>query len=103
MVWAVTVNRFFSGVVRVQTDRGQYVVTTGPYRWLRHPGYLGMVVGYPMLVLAIGSWWGFVLAAACVPLVIRRLRLEDRYLEAHLPGYREYAARVPKRLIPGVW
>jgi protein-S-isoprenylcysteine O-methyltransferase Ste14 len=76
VVWAVTVNRFFSGVVRVQTDRGQRFVTTGPHRWVGHPGYLGMVVGYPMLVLATGS---------------------------HLPGYRSYAAQVPNRLIPGVW
>lgn len=103
IAWAVTVNRFFSGVVRLQTERGQHVVTAGPYRWVRHPGYLGMLVGYPMLVLAIGSWWGFALAATCVPLIARRMLFEDRYLQEHLPGYRAYAAEVPKRLIPGVW
>jgi protein-S-isoprenylcysteine O-methyltransferase Ste14 len=103
VTWAVTVNRFFSGVVRLQSDRGQEVVTAGPYRWVRHPGYLGMLVAYPMLVLAIGSWWGFALAVACVPLVVRRLLLEDRYLQEHLAGYRAYAAQVPQRLIPGVW
>ncbi len=101
--WAVMVNRFFSSVVRVQTDRGHQIITTGPYRYLRHPGYLGMLMGYPTPALAIGSWWALVPSAAAVLIVLRRLRIEDAYLRANLAGYPEYAARVRYRLLPGLW
>ena len=103
VTWSAAVNRFFSSVVRIQSERGHAIVTTGPYRYLRHPGYLGMLLGYPVIALAIGSWWTLIPGALCVLIVLRRTMLEDAYLLEHLPGYREYAAAVPSRLIPGVW
>lgn len=103
VMWSVAVNRFFSAVVRVQTDRGHAIVRAGPYRHLRHPGYLGMLMSYPVIALAIGSWWGFAAGALCFPIVLRRALLEDAYLLEHMPGYRQYATEVRYRLIPGVW
>ncbi len=103
VMWSVAANRFFSSVVRIQTDRGHTVVTSGPYRYVRHPGYLGMLMSYSVIALAIGSWWGCVPGALCFPIVLRRALLEDAYLLEHLPGYREYATSVPARAIPGVW
>lgn len=103
VTWAVAVNRFFSSVVRVQAERGHEIVTTGPYRYLRHPGYLGMLLGYSLIPLAIGSWWGLLPGAGCALVVLRRTRLEDRYLQGNFAGYGEYVARVPYRLVPGVW
>lgn len=100
--WAVAVNRFFSSIVRIQTERGHRLVTTGPYRFVRHPGYLGMLMAYPVLGVAMGSWWTLVPGAVCAAAVLRRLRVEDRYLLAHFPGYRDYAAAVKGRLIPGM-
>src|SRR3972149_1421575 len=73
----------------------------GPQR--RPPGYLGMLLGYPVIAVAIGSWWALIPGALCVLIVLRRTMLEDAYLLEHLPGYREYAAAGPNRLIPGVW
>ncbi len=103
VVWSVGVNRFFSSVVRIQTDRGHQIVTAGPYRYLRHPGYLGMLLGYPFMPMAIGSWWGLLPGLGSAIIVLRRTLIEDAYLREQLAGYREYAARVPSRLVPGVW
>jgi len=103
LVWAMAVNRFFSPVVRVQAEGGHQLVTAGPYGLVRHPGYLGMVFGYGASGLALGSWWAFLPAAACALLILRRAALEDRYLQEHLAGYREYSRRVPYRVFPGLW
>ncbi len=103
VTWSVAINRFFSSVVRIQSERGHAIVTTGPYRYVRHPGYVGMLLGYPVIALAIGSWWALVPGALCVAIVLRRAALEDAYLLEHLAGYRDYAATVRSRLIPGVW
>lgn len=103
VTWSVAVNRFFSSVVRVQSERGHAIVRSGPYRYVRHPGYIGMLMSYGMVALAIGSWWGFLPGLLCLLVVLRRALLEDAYLLKNLPGYREYAAAVPHRLIPGVW
>jgi protein-S-isoprenylcysteine O-methyltransferase Ste14 len=103
VTWSVAVNRFFSSVVRVQADRGHSIVTSGPYTYVRHPGYLGMLMSYPFVSLAIGSWWALIPGALCFAIVLRRAMLEDAYLQRHLPGYREYAGSVAHRLIPGVW
>ncbi|HVH08422.1 MAG TPA: isoprenylcysteine carboxylmethyltransferase family protein [Gemmatimonadales bacterium] len=97
--WAVSVNRFFSSVVRIQADRGHQLVTAGPYRYVRHPGYLGMLLAYPVIGVAIGSWWSVLPGAVAFGLVLRRMLVEDRYLRDQLPGYKEYATKVP-RLIP---
>ncbi|HEX4601602.1 MAG TPA: isoprenylcysteine carboxylmethyltransferase family protein [Gemmatimonadales bacterium] len=103
VVWAIWVNRFFSSVVRIQTDRGHQLVTAGPYRYIRHPGYLGMLLAYPVIGLAIGSWWTLVPGAIGMAVVLRRMLVEDGHLQQHLPGYREYVSAVPGRLIPRVW
>lgn len=101
--WSVAVNRFFSSVVRIQSERGHAIITTGPYRYVRHPGYVGMLMGYPVISLAIGSWWALIPGALCALIVLRRAALEDTYLLEHLAGYRDYAATVRSRLIPGLW
>ena len=103
VIWSVAVNRFFSSVVRVQADRGHTIITRGPYGYVRHPGYAGMLMSYPLVSLAIGSWLALLPGALCFALVLRRARLEDAYLQQHLPGYRDYATSVGYRLIPGVW
>jgi protein-S-isoprenylcysteine O-methyltransferase Ste14 len=100
---AMLTNRFFSSVIRIQTDRGHRVVDTGPYAVIRHPGYLGMIVGVPLMGIALGSWWGFAVASAYALLILRRVVKEDRFLRANLPGYTEYAGRVRSRLVPGLW
>lgn len=103
LVWAVAVNRFFSPVVRIQTERGHHLVDRGPYRWVRHPGYLGMFLALPASALALGSWWALMPAVANSLMVLRRLALEDRYLGEHLAGYGDYVKTVKYRLVPGVW
>jgi protein-S-isoprenylcysteine O-methyltransferase Ste14 len=101
--WAMLVNRFFSAVVRIQTDRGHTVVSDGPYRIVRHPGYVGGVLGDLMIPLALGSAWALIPGALIAGLVVLRTALEDRTLQAELPGYAEYAQRTRYRLLPGVW
>jgi len=103
VIWSMAVNRFFSSVVRVQSDRGHAIITAGPYRYVRHPGYIGMLMSYGVVALAIGSWWGLLPGMLALLVVLRRALLEDAYLLEHLPGYGEYAAAVPHRLVPGVW
>jgi protein-S-isoprenylcysteine O-methyltransferase Ste14 len=101
--WAVAVNRFFSGLVRIQRDRGHRVVDAGPYRVVRHPGYAGSMVYMLGVTFALES--RVALAAAiflCAVLALRTL-LEDRTLMAELDGYADYARRVRFRLIPGIW
>lgn len=101
--WALLVNRFFSGVVRIQRDRGHTVISDGPYRWIRHPGYVGGVVGDVAIPLLLGSAWALVPGLLTVGAVVLRTGLEDRTLQAELPGYAEYARRTRYRLLPGVW
>ncbi len=101
--WAVAANRFFAAVVRIQTDRGHIVVTTGPYRFVRHPGYVGGVVANLATPLMLGSAWALIPGLLVVGLTILRTSLEDKTLQAELPGYAEYAQRVRYRLVPGIW
>lgn len=101
--WAMSVNRFFSGVVRIQTDRGHTVVTDGPYRFIRHPGYAGGVVANLTGPLALGSVWALIPSALVVLLTVVRTALEDKTLREELPGYQEYTQRVRYRLLPWVW
>ena len=104
VLWAMRVNRFFSSVVRIQSDRGQFVVTTGPYAVIRHPGYLAGIVVIVASGIALGSWLAAaLLIVTSLPFLLYRAITEDRVLLAQLPGYREYAARVRWRLIPGLW
>lgn len=100
---AMRENQFFSSVVRVQSERGHRVVTTGPYAIVRHPGYVGMMVGVPLSGLALGSYASAAVALMYSALIARRVTFEDRFLRRSLDGYTEYAARVRHRLVPGVW
>jgi protein-S-isoprenylcysteine O-methyltransferase Ste14 len=99
----VRVNRFFSPVVRIQSERGHHVVTDGPYRWIRHPGYTSTFVMLVASGMALGSWWSLLPLAPVAVMILRRTIIEDRFLHEHLPGYAEYASRVRWRLLPGVW
>ena len=102
-VYAMSMNRFFSSVVRIQDERGHHVIDSGPYARVRHPGYVGMLLLGATMPLALGSWWAFLPGSVIVFFGFRRVWVEDRFLAANLPGYREYAARVRYRLIPGIW
>jgi len=101
--YALVENRYFSGVVRIQTDRGHKVVSSGPYAWVRHPGYAGALLSYVGVPLLLDSRGAFVVALLLGAALVVRTRLEDSTLQAELPGYREYALRVRYRLLPGVW
>ena len=101
--YALVENRFFSGVVRVQTERGHHVVSSGPYCWMRHPGYAGALVTYLATPLFLDSVWAFLPALFMMVILVIRTSLEDRFLQDELEGYREYAGRVRYRLLPGVW
>jgi len=102
-VWALIANKFFSAVVRIQKERGHTVVTTGPYRLVRHPSYAGGLIGYLLTPIALGTLWVYVPAVLTVMALILRTALEDRTLLEELDGYKEYAARVRYRLAPGIW
>ena len=99
--WAFVENRFFSAVVRIQSERGHVVCDTGPYKIVRHPGYAGNILPPFAMVLALDSVWTLIPAAAALGIAVLRTTLEDRTLLEELPGYREYAGRVRYRLIPG--
>jgi protein-S-isoprenylcysteine O-methyltransferase Ste14 len=101
--WALIVNRFFSGTVRIQTERGHHVVTDGPYRFVRHPGYAGGLLGFALIPLLLDSLWAFIPTVLLTGVLVLRTSLEDRTLQAELPGYAEYAQRTRYRLIPGIW
>jgi protein-S-isoprenylcysteine O-methyltransferase Ste14 len=101
--YALVENRFFSGMVRIQTERGHQVVSTGPYRWIRHPGYAGALITYFGTPLFLDSVWGFIPVILFSVTLVIRTSLEDRTLQEELPGYQDYAARVRYRLLPGVW
>jgi protein-S-isoprenylcysteine O-methyltransferase Ste14 len=96
-------NRFFSAVVRIQSDRGHHVVDVGPYAIVRHPGYAGMIPVMPASALALGSWLSFAIALVYSALIFRRVLFEDAFLQKNLTGYADYARRVPYRLIPGTF
>ena len=96
-------NRYFSSVVRIQSERGHQLITTGLYAYVRHPGYSGILMMTLGSGLALGSWWGCVPAGIFILMIVRRLLIEDRFLHEKMEGYDAYAQRVRYRLIPGVW
>jgi protein-S-isoprenylcysteine O-methyltransferase Ste14 len=102
-VWALAENRFFSSVVRIQMDRGHVVCDSGPYRFVRHPGYAGNIPPLFGIVLALGSEWALIPAAVATIITVVRTVLEDQTLQEELPGYRDYARRVRYRLIPEIY
>ena len=103
MVWATASNSFFSQIVRIQSERGHAVVTSGPYRFVRHPGYAGAILYELAVPVLLGSWWAAIPSVLGAGLLILRTALEDRTLHVELPGYSDYTRRVRHRLIPGVW
>jgi len=103
LVWSMKTNTFFSSAIRLQPDRHQQVISTGPYRWLRHPGYAFGSILFLSQALALGSWASAIPAVFMVLDLIYRTNLEERLLREGLPGYQEYSERVRYRWLPGVW
>lgn len=103
LVWAMASNAFFVATVRIQSDRGQTVVSGGPYRYVRHPGYLGTILLHLGVPFLLNSLWALIPGVVVVLVMIVRTRLEDETLRAELPGYTVYADRVRWRLLPRVW
>ncbi|MEJ2247450.1 MAG: isoprenylcysteine carboxylmethyltransferase family protein, partial [Acidobacteriota bacterium] len=100
---AMLVNKHFETTVRIQTDRNHKVITAGPYKYIRHPGYVGASLWVLSAPLIVGSVYGLIPAGMAVLLLIIRTVLEDRTLQRELTGYSEYARQVHYRLIPGLW
>ena len=96
-------NAFFSGTVRIQDERGHKVVSSGPYGWVRHPGYLGSLIASLGMPLLLDSNWAFIPVIVFGFFYVLRTSLEDRFLQANLPGYSDYAQKVRYRLLPGIW
>jgi protein-S-isoprenylcysteine O-methyltransferase Ste14 len=103
LVWALASNKFFSQIVRIQSDRSQAVVTGGPYRYVRHPAYVGMIMFEFAMSTLLASWWALIAGGLCAILLILRTALEDRTLQAELAGYVDYSRQVRYRLLPGIW
>jgi len=101
--WAMIANNYFSTSVRIQYDRGHTVSSGGPYRYIRHPGYLGMIIFLLSTPIILGSFWALIPAIVTVILFIIRTSFEDNTLKKKLEGYKEYAERVKYRLISGIW
>lgn len=101
--WAMASSAYFATVVRVQADQGHRVCTTGPYRFVRHPGYVGAILQSLTAPLLLGSLWAFIPGVLAAGLMAVRTALEDRTLRAELPGYQDYAGAVRARLLPGLW
>jgi protein-S-isoprenylcysteine O-methyltransferase Ste14 len=101
--WAMASNRFFSRAVRIQADRGHTVETSGPYQFVRHPGYVGMIASLLGTPLALGSLWALIPAGLAAGGYVVRTALEDRTLLQELEGYQGYARQVRYRLLPGMW
>jgi protein-S-isoprenylcysteine O-methyltransferase Ste14 len=101
--WAMRENAYASDVVRIQEDRGHTVCTTGPYRYVRHPMYTGVILFVLCFPLSLGSLYSFIPACLVIILFVLRTALEDKALQEELPGYKEYAQEVRYRLLPKVW
>jgi protein-S-isoprenylcysteine O-methyltransferase Ste14 len=102
-LWALRENAFASDVVRIQEDRGHTVCSTGPYRYVRHPMYAGVLLFFLFFPLSLGSFYGLIPASIIIFLFCLRTVFEDKTLLVELPGFREYAEKVRYRLIPGIW
>ncbi|MGI6600121.1 MAG: methyltransferase family protein [Kiritimatiellia bacterium] len=103
VLWAMLENPFFEGTMRLQKDRGQHVVSNGPYRYVRHPGYLGMAVNALPLPLIAGSRVALIPALFAIIVIVVRTALEDQLLLDQLPGHRDYSRKVRYRLLPLIW
>jgi len=101
--WALIENKFFSGIVRIQEDRGHHVVTTGPYRFIRHPGYAGSLLVYLVVPIFLDSLWAYIPTILLIGIVFLRTLLEDRTLQSELPGYKDFTQKTRYRLLPYIW
>ena len=104
VTWAMAVNTHFEKTVRIQSDRNHRVIESGPYRIVRHPGYIAIILGLVLATpLLLGSWWAFIPAILATICLILRTVLEDRTLRQELSGYEAYTKKVRYRLLPGLW
>jgi protein-S-isoprenylcysteine O-methyltransferase Ste14 len=103
LTWSMCTNDFFEGTVRIQAQRGHYVINSGPYRYVRHPGYVAVILSFVGLPLALGTWYALIPGMIGVAVYIIRTYLEDTTLQRELPGYQEYTQRTHFRLFPGLW
>ena len=103
VVWATGTNAFFSQVVRIQSERGHTVISSGPYHYVRHPAYVGMILVLLAAPVMLGSWGALIPGVIAAVLMIIRTSLEDKMLQAELSGYTEYTRQVRYRLVPGIW
>jgi protein-S-isoprenylcysteine O-methyltransferase Ste14 len=101
--WAMASNTFFSQIVRIQSDHGHAVANGGPYRYVRHPAYVGMILFELAISTLLASWWALVAGGLCAILLLLRTALEDRTLQNELTGYADYSRQVRYRLLPGIW
>ena len=103
ITWTMRVNAFLSTVARIQEERGQQVATGGPYRVVRHPMYICLIVQWISTALLLGSWWALIPAGIIGVIFIIRTALEDRMLQEELPGYIDFTKQTRFRLVPGLW
>lgn len=103
VLWAMIVNPYVEKEVRIQTERGHRVITTGPYAIVRHPMYVSFILIVASIPLVLGSWWTFLPAGVVGLALIIRTTFEDRMLREELPGYEDYTLKTRYRLIPGIW
>jgi protein-S-isoprenylcysteine O-methyltransferase Ste14 len=103
VVWAMIANAYFTAIIRIQEDRQHTVATGGPYRFVRHPGYVGTILCYLATPFLLGSVWALIPAIFASIVLIVRTALEDETLQEELPGYKEYTQQTRYRLIPGIW
>ncbi len=103
VLWSMVANAFFTTIVRIQSDRQHTVATGGPYRFVRHPGYVGTILFHLATPFLLNSRWALIPAVLAAAVLVVRTALEDKTLQAELPGYKEYAAQVRFRLLPGIW
>jgi protein-S-isoprenylcysteine O-methyltransferase Ste14 len=103
VVWSMIANVFFTAIIRIQTDRQHTVATGGPYRFVRHPGYVGTILCYLATPFLLGSPWALIPAVLASITLVVRTALEDKTLQNELPGYKEYASQTRYRLLPGIW
>jgi protein-S-isoprenylcysteine O-methyltransferase Ste14 len=103
VVWSMVANAYFTAIIRIQTEREHKVATGGPYRFARHPGYVGTILCYMATPFLLSSPWALIPAVGACTVLVVRTALEDKTLQAELPGYKEYTLRTRYRLLPGVW
>jgi protein-S-isoprenylcysteine O-methyltransferase Ste14 len=103
LMWVTATNTYLSRYVRIQDDRGHQVISSGPYRYVRHPMYASNILFFPSIPLLLGSWWALIPAVIIMGLFTLRTYLEDKTLQAELPGYKEYAQKTRYRMVPGIW